>query len=204
VGLRHAAVRATVGIFELLMLLGLPAVISSLVSPRGQRLGDLAAGTVVVRERRATGELEAVTFAAPAGHEDDVAQLDVSALGSRDYATVRDTLRRLHTLPDTATRVRVAERVASALVPRVSPAPRPGMAAETWLRCVAAAMQVRRTVPVPRSDVPVAGETPPPPPTRGDLAVPPTRAPAPADRPEGPTSAPVEHPLDRGGFQPPS
>jgi hypothetical protein len=99
----------------------------------------------VVRERRATGELEAVTFAAPAGHEDDVAQLDVSALGSRDYATVRDTLRRLHTLPDTATRVRVAERVASALVPRVSPAPRPGTSAETWLRCVAAAMQVRRS-----------------------------------------------------------
>jgi uncharacterized RDD family membrane protein YckC len=145
VGVRHATIRATVGIFELLLLLGLPAVISSLVSSRGQRLGDLAAGTIVVRERRSTGALAVEAFAAPRGYEAYTAQLDVTAIGPKEYATVRDTLRRLPSLPDHATRWRIAQQVASALAPRVTPPPPPAASPETWLFCVAAAVQARRT-----------------------------------------------------------
>jgi uncharacterized RDD family membrane protein YckC len=144
VGVRHAAVRATVALFELLMLLGVPAIISSLVSARGQRLGDLAAGTLVLRERRATDALEVVSYPVPVGLESYTAQLDVSGLGPQDLATLRDTLRRLPSLPDDTTRNRIAGQVAGALAPRVTPPPPSGTGAEVWLRSVAAAAQARR------------------------------------------------------------
>jgi hypothetical protein len=132
------------------VLLGLPAVVASLSSARGQRLGDLAAGTIVVRERRSTGALSVEEFRPPSGYEDYTARLDVSAIGPREYATIRDTLRRLPALPDHATRWRVAGQVATPLASRVTPPPPSSASAETWLRCVAAAVQARR----PRQAVP--------------------------------------------------
>ncbi|MGP4004238.1 RDD family protein [Streptomyces sp. 8N706] len=48
---RHALVRGAMGVVEILMTFGVVAVISSLVSARGRRLGDVFAGTLVVRER---------------------------------------------------------------------------------------------------------------------------------------------------------
>lgn len=51
IGFRHALTRALVGFVEIWMLLCVPALISGLVSNKGKRLGDHAAGTYVVRER---------------------------------------------------------------------------------------------------------------------------------------------------------
>ena len=52
---RHTFIRSTVGIVDFLIPPGgLSAVVSSLLSPRSQRLGDLVAGTMVLRERSAT------------------------------------------------------------------------------------------------------------------------------------------------------
>ncbi|MGP3984079.1 RDD family protein [Streptomyces sp. KR80] len=48
---RHALVRGAMGVVEILMTFGVVAVIASLVSARGRRLGDVFAGTLVVRER---------------------------------------------------------------------------------------------------------------------------------------------------------
>src|SRR5690606_2026122 len=48
---RHALVRGLIGVIEILMTLGVVACIASLVSARGRRLGDVFAGTIVVRER---------------------------------------------------------------------------------------------------------------------------------------------------------
>ncbi|MGP3953812.1 RDD family protein [Streptomyces sp. 7N604] len=48
---RHALVRGAMGMVEILMTFGVVAVIASLVSARGRRLGDVFAGTLVVRER---------------------------------------------------------------------------------------------------------------------------------------------------------
>ncbi|MFI9152648.1 RDD family protein [Streptomyces sp. NPDC053367] len=48
---RHALVRGAVGVVEILMTFGVVACIASLVSARGRRLGDVFAGTLVVRER---------------------------------------------------------------------------------------------------------------------------------------------------------
>jgi uncharacterized RDD family membrane protein YckC len=204
VGVRHATIRATVGIFELLLLLGLPAVLSSLLSARGQRLGDLAAGTIVVRERRSTGAPSVESFVAPRGYEAYTAQLDVTAVGPREYATVRDTLRRLPTL-DHGTRWRIAQQVASALAPRVTPAPPAGASPETWLYCVAAAVQARRArgvgaaAPVVDTSTSWRGPTGGAPPRPAAPEPPP---PAGGDRPagQGPPPPPEARP---GGFAPP-
>lgn len=48
---RQALFRALASVIEIWMMLGSPAVICSLLSPKGKRVGDLFAGTVVVSER---------------------------------------------------------------------------------------------------------------------------------------------------------
>jgi uncharacterized RDD family membrane protein YckC len=215
VGVRHAAVRATVGLFELLMLLGVPAIVTSLASARGQRLGDLAAGTLVLRERRATGALEVVTYPAPAGLEAYTAQLDVSGLGPPELATVRDTLRRLPSLPEDGTRSRIAEQVAGALAHRVTPPPPDGTDAEAWLRCVAAAVQARRRGDRGPGGPPLARPAPStsrsraldPPPERSPGPARPETRPAPATPPDASGPPPPPDPPSRSsgeGFVPPS
>jgi uncharacterized RDD family membrane protein YckC len=51
IGFRQAFTRALVGVVEIWVLFAIPALVCGLVSPRGKRLGDYAAGTYVVRER---------------------------------------------------------------------------------------------------------------------------------------------------------
>ncbi|WP_173265148.1 RDD family protein [Streptomyces pacificus] len=48
---RHALVRGAIGVVEILMTFGTVACIASLASERGRRVGDVFAGTLVVRER---------------------------------------------------------------------------------------------------------------------------------------------------------
>lgn len=48
---RHAFVRALLAVFEILLTFGSVALITSLSNVRGKRLGDLLAGTFVIRER---------------------------------------------------------------------------------------------------------------------------------------------------------
>jgi uncharacterized RDD family membrane protein YckC len=50
IGFRHAFTRALVGVVEIWLLFAIPALVSGLVSAKGKRLGDYAAGTYVVRE----------------------------------------------------------------------------------------------------------------------------------------------------------
>src|SRR6185503_10164306 len=48
---RQALFRALAGVIEIWMFTGGPAVICSLVSAKGKRIGDVFAGTVVISER---------------------------------------------------------------------------------------------------------------------------------------------------------
>jgi uncharacterized RDD family membrane protein YckC len=142
VGFRHATIRAVAGLLELLPTLGMIAIVSSFSSSRGQRLGDLAAGTVVIRERHTGLEVRSMVYPVPVGWDGYYRQLDVTTLGSEDRAVIRDALRRADRL---APRVRseVMEEVGAAIVDRVAPPPPPGIDAETWLRCVAARIAAR-------------------------------------------------------------
>ena len=51
INLRHAAIRALMGVFEFYTTLGGAAALAGLLTPRTQRLGDLAAGTYCQYER---------------------------------------------------------------------------------------------------------------------------------------------------------
>jgi uncharacterized RDD family membrane protein YckC len=98
VGFRASAVRNVLRIIEL-ALLYLPAFVSILLSPRNQRLGDIAAGTVVVREvfgGRARLATPWTQLSVPA---DAVATWDVSAISADELATVRQFLDRRLELP---------------------------------------------------------------------------------------------------------
>ena len=150
---RHAAIRTALGLVEFGLTGGAVAVLSILLTRRHQRLGDLVAGTLVLRERSGLRAPTPVGFAVPYGMEPYAASLDVSAVTADDYRAVRTFLVRAATLPWTV-RWWLSEQVATPVATRVRPSPPPGVAAEPWLACVAAVYQAG----------PAGWRQPPPPP----------------------------------------
>ena len=198
VGVRHATVRAVVGLLELVPTVGLPAIVTSFATRRAQRLGDLAAGTLVIRERRAARSPQVEHFTAPPGYEQYAASLDVSAISASDYAVIRDALRRSRELPP-ATARSVLSDVLAGVGDRVRPLPPAGADPHVVLQCVAAAVQARR-VPAAGPAGPRTGATP------GGGQAPPTAASHPPPPPSGPTAPPAgpQQPQPgAGGAQPP-
>ncbi|WP_225840433.1 RDD family protein [Streptomyces sp. NK08204] len=94
---RHALVRGAIGVVEILMTFGVVACIASLVSARGRRLGDVFAGTLVVRERIPAGRAGAVPPPPPwlAGR---FAGLDLSTVPDGLWLAVRQYLIRMQQL----------------------------------------------------------------------------------------------------------
>jgi uncharacterized RDD family membrane protein YckC len=182
---RHAAIRAALQIVDFFLLFGSVAVISSLVTRNNQRLGDLAAGTIVLRERKAESTTKPVTFPVPAGWEAYAASLDVSRVTPAQYGLVRDFLLRVTELRPAA-RLHIGQRLARPLASSINHQPPPGTATEGFLVCTVARYQLRHAGP---DVVPVVTSSPPP---SG-----PRRAPAPEPPPID--SAPP----DTGPFIPP-
>lgn len=177
---RHAAIRGALGLVDLYLFLGAVAVVTSLLTRDGQRLGDLAAGTVVLRERTARADAASMAFPVPPGWEPYVASLDVSAVGPEQYGVIRDLLLRTNELAAGA-RAHLAVRLANPVARTMNHQPPDGVPAESFLVCVAAACQQRRGVaalapPPPPGARPVAG-APPPPPARSQPAAPPPPVP---------------------------
>lgn len=138
---RHAAIRAALGTIDFAATFGLAAVVSSLVSRRNQRLGDLTAGTVVLRERTGAGTSQARDFAVPPAAAGIADLIDVSALTTRDYGVVRSYLLRADSLPQPR-RATLATEVLAALRPRLGDIP-DGHAPEVLLQTIAARYQAR-------------------------------------------------------------
>jgi uncharacterized RDD family membrane protein YckC len=132
---RHAVIRALLGFIELYGTLGSLAMITSLTNRRGKRLGDLLAGTYVIRERaprpapsgvRMPPELAAWAYGADLGRIPDPL-----ALAARQFLTRSTPL-------TIAARDRLSRELASALVPLVAPPPPPYTPAEPFLAAVLA------------------------------------------------------------------
>jgi uncharacterized RDD family membrane protein YckC len=147
VDLLSSCIRNVIRLVDGLPLLYLPAMVSILVTRDNQRLGDLAARTVVVRDPRATKNAEG-SFAATAAAAANAATapsgplpqqfgangwampagaalprsaggaLDVSAVSPEDLAAIRSFLDRRRELPP-GPRGDIARRIAAALLPRV-------------------------------------------------------------------------------------
>jgi uncharacterized RDD family membrane protein YckC len=144
IGFRHAAVRAALGIVDFLLTSGACAVICVLVTSRNQRLGDLAAGTLVLRERTGMRRPTPTTFAPPPGLDAYADSLDIAGLGPAEYGVVRAFLLRAPALPPPV-RARLAAQVGETIARRVQPPPPPGVPAEVFLASVAAAYRRRGT-----------------------------------------------------------
>jgi uncharacterized RDD family membrane protein YckC len=142
IGFRHAAIRAALGIVDFALSSGACAVICVLLTKDNQRLGDLAAGTVVLRERTGLRRPVPTTFAAPVGLDGYAESLDLAGLGPSDYGVVRAFLLRAPSLPPPV-RARLAAQVAESVAKRVQPPPPPGVPAEAFLASVAAAYRAR-------------------------------------------------------------
>ncbi len=139
ISFRHAAVRGLIGIVELLTGL---ALFVALADSRTQRMGDLAAGTFVIKDIKTTTEVQPVVFYPPHGLESFTGLLDVSRVTSAQFQTVRSLLLRVRQL-DAAARYQLALGVAQAISERATPAPPAGIPPEYYLICVASAYQER-------------------------------------------------------------
>ncbi|KPC63802.1 RDD family protein [Streptomyces chattanoogensis] len=95
---RHALVRGAIGALEIVLTMGVVASIASLVSARGRRLGDVFAGTLVVRERIPVEEGSAELPAAAPWLVAEVGGLDLSRVPDRWWLTVRQYLGRIEQL----------------------------------------------------------------------------------------------------------
>jgi uncharacterized RDD family membrane protein YckC len=142
---RHAAVRAVVGFVEVLAL-PFVAVLTTALSPANQRMGDLAAGTIVVRERSASHAALALAFPPPRGWEHYVRTLDVSVMTAEQYRIARSYLTRVLTLTPAA-RGGIAVRLANPLATAMRHRPPTQLSPELFLVCAVAAYQVRHGAP---------------------------------------------------------
>lgn len=216
---RHALVRGAIGVVEILMTFGVIACIASLVSSRGRRLGDVFAGTLVVRERvpaTRTGFLPPP----PPWLAGRFSELDLSAVPDGLWLAVRQYLTRMHQL-DPQVGWAMAERLASDVAARTgTPVPQ-GVPPTAYL---AAVMQERQAREVRRAfgNGAAAGQVPPAsygsgpavPSYESRPAVPadvPRAMPAEAPSPVPAEAPPVERPATEGvgrtrptGFVPPA
>lgn len=138
---RHALVRGLIGVVEILMTFGIVACVASLVSERGRRLGDVFAGTLVVRERIPQASSAFVPPPPPwlAGR---FSGLDLSAVPDGLWLAVRQYLTRARQLDPEAGEA-MARRLATDLAARTgTPAPY-GVPAGLYLAAVAHERQAR-------------------------------------------------------------
>jgi uncharacterized RDD family membrane protein YckC len=133
VRLRHALVRALVGFFELWMLFGGLAFVTSMLNDRGKRVGDFLAGTYVARMRGVRAvrlplvqppELAAWSWVA-----------DIRPLPDGLAMRARQFLARAGQFPPPV-RHRLGLRLAAQLEQFVAPAPPPGTYPERYIAAV--------------------------------------------------------------------
>jgi len=158
---RQALFRALAGFVEIWMLFGGPAVIASLLSAQGKRIGDMFAGTVVISER---GPRSVPPPVMPPGLAWWAASLELSGLGPQQTELARQYLARAHELAP-AVRNAMAHHATAEVVARISPPPPPGAPPEHILAAVLAERHrrelARLSPPVRPGPPPTAPHRPP-------------------------------------------
>jgi uncharacterized RDD family membrane protein YckC len=139
-GFLTAAVRNFLRLADFLPVFYVVGVITILVTSRNQRLGDLAAGTLVVRERRPSA-VPATGYLPPASADAPFLEWDVSGVSTEDVATLRQFLDRRLSLQPPA-RAHLATDLAARVRPKVVGAP-DGWHPESFLEAVVAAKTSR-------------------------------------------------------------
>lgn len=138
---RQALVRGLASVVEIWMFTGAPALICSMVSARGKRLGDLFAGTFVIQERLPRrAPLPPMLAVIPPPLLGWAQTLEISGLRDDTAEQAASYLRRMWELTPAA-RDEFGLRIAAAVAAQVTPPPPPG--APPWA-FLAAVLAVRR------------------------------------------------------------
>ena len=139
---RQSLVRALIGVFpDIWVSVGSVALISSLASRHAKRLGDYAAGTLVVRERLPSRQGSAITM--PPALADWARTLDLAGLPDDLALAARQFLNRADEFDPAAGRS-LSERLGNAVSAHVGPPP-PGVPAWAYLSAVLAERTRRET-----------------------------------------------------------
>jgi len=117
ISFQPSAVRNLIRIVDEPLTFYIAAIVSILVTRRNQRLGDLAAATVVVRERTGTDSARGARRAFDGAYA-ETGSWDVSAISSEELTTVRLFLERRDSI-DPAARERLARDLAATLGKKV-------------------------------------------------------------------------------------
>jgi uncharacterized RDD family membrane protein YckC len=137
-----SAVRNLLRLVDILPGSYLVGIVTIILSKKNQRLGDMAAGTLVVRERTTVSSGPWST-GLPAADDADLDGWDPTALTADEVATVRRFLERRTTLTQEA-RARLGAELAGRLRPKVA-APVENLSDERFLE-LAVAAKLRRDV----------------------------------------------------------
>ena len=168
---RQALFRALASVVEIWMLLGSPAVICSMLSPKAKRIGDIFAGTVVISER---GPKLGPPPVMPPLLAWWAASLQLSGLGAEQAEVARQFLSRASQL-DPQLRDQIAYRIAGDVLSRVAPPPPPGTPPQLVLAAVLAERHRRelaRLRPSPNGQAPWPPAEPSGPPSTGGFSPP--------------------------------
>jgi len=165
--MRHTAIRSMLQLIDVFATAGGAAVMAALTSVHGQRLGDMAAGTYVIRDRRSRGQVaeSEVIIHTPSNMQSLVDSLDPTSLDISQGSLIRSVLIRTPELTDDARNALtsdLANRVSATIGTAVPPSVHP----ETFLACVAARGQQLAIAATVSSLPPPPSERPPPPPPR--------------------------------------
>jgi len=212
---RQALVRALAAVVEIWLFSGAPALICSLLSAKGKRLGDLFAGTFVIQERLPRRQsLPPLLSVVPPPLAGWSQALQLSRLDDQTAEQAASYLRRFYELTPAA-REEFGQRIAAAVAALVTPPPPPGTPPAAFLSAVLAVRRQREAarLAAQQSAAPYPGAPaaqypePPAPPYPGPPATSypsPPPAPAPA-APEPAAPAPARPPASpgSGGFAPP-
>ncbi len=194
---RQAFVRALTGVIELWILPPV-ALVSSIASSRGKRVGDFFAGTYVLQERMPARQALPAAFAVvPEPLAAWAQSLHVTGLSEQTAEAAGSYLRRFGELSPQA-RDALGVQLANAVAAQVSPPPPAGTPPAAFLSAVLA---VRRQLELARLAASQPGPASPPPPTTPVSAVGPDVTP-----PSQPAAAPPAPGLQPGGagFVPPA
>lgn len=139
ISFQHAFVRALLAVVEVYAFTGVPAFFSGMLSGRGKRLGDYAAGTYVVRERFRLQLPPPVAM--PPALAAWAAGADIATPPANLVLAARQLLSRQHV--DATSRSAIAEQLAARIAPYVAPPPPPGTPPDAFLAAVVAARRDR-------------------------------------------------------------
>jgi uncharacterized RDD family membrane protein YckC len=160
---RQALFRGLAGLIEIWLTSGVLALVSSLVSSQGRRLGDVFAGTIVIGER---GPRETPPPPMPPGLETWARSLELSRLPDEVANAARHYLTRWHQLrPDI--KHEMGFRIASQVAACVTPPPPPNVPPYPYLAAVLAERRRRAELRHARQ-APPQPPPPVPPPIAGD------------------------------------